>query len=53
MMTVDSLTASATLVTFKPSASALARDGEPSFNPTRTSTPLSRKLSACACPWEP
>ena len=46
-------TASATETTRKPSASAFARDAEPSFNPTRTSTPLSRKLSACACPCEP
>ncbi|CAB4779844.1 unannotated protein [freshwater metagenome] len=47
-MTVASLTASATVTTRKPSASALARDAEPSLSPTRTSTPESRKLSACA-----
>ena len=35
-MTVASLTASATVTTRRPSASALARDAEPSLRPTRT-----------------
>ena len=48
MITSAFLTASATDATFKPSASAFARDFEPSANPTVTSTPLSRSDKAWA-----
>ena len=39
--------------TRSPSASAFARLFEPSGSPTRTSTPESRRDSACAWPWLP
>jgi ketol-acid reductoisomerase len=35
-------------LTVKPAFSALAREALPSCRPTRTETPLSRRLSACA-----
>ena len=37
----------------KPVASASPHEDEPSRRPTSTSTPESRRLSACACPWLP
>ena len=52
-ITSDSSTASAGVSTRSPSASALARDFEPSGRPTRTSTPESRRDSAWAWPWLP
>src|SRR5579884_765354 len=46
-------TASATGRTSRPASSAAAREPLPSRRPTTTSTPESRRLSACACPWLP
>ncbi len=53
MITSASADASAEVSTRSPCSSALARDFEPSGRPTRTSTPESRRLSACAWPWLP
>ena len=39
--------------TLRPAASALATLLLPAGRPTMTLTPLSRRLSACACPWLP
>jgi hypothetical protein len=52
-MTSASAEASATDSTRSPASSALAVDDEVSRSPTRTSTPLSARLSAWACPWDP
>ena len=52
-MTSASSTASAGVSTRRPSASALARDFEPSGSPIRTSTPESRSDSEWAWPWLP
>ena len=48
-----SAVAVATSVTRRPASVAFAREELPSRSPTRTSTPDSFRLSACACPWEP
>ena len=48
-----SAAASATGSTFKPAASALGREDEPSRSPTRTSTPESARFKAWAWPWDP
>lgn len=53
MMTSAHSETSAGVPTVKPASSALARDLEPSLRPMRTSTPESRRLSECACPWLP
>ena len=45
--------ASTTGRTLRPSFSALTRELEPSRRPTVTSTPESRRFSACAWPWLP
>ena len=45
--------ASATVSTVSPAAAAAARDRLDAGSPTRTSTPLSRRLSAWACPCDP
>ncbi len=45
--------ASALLTTSSPCASAFARDFDPSYRPTFTSTPESLRLSAWAWPCEP
>ena len=37
----------------EPRGARRAADALPGRTPTRTSTPLSRRLSAWACPWEP
>jgi hypothetical protein len=52
-MTSASSTASAGVSTRRPSASALARDFDPSGSPIRTSTPESRSDSEWAWPWLP
>src|SRR5207244_548143 len=39
--------------TSRPSARARSHDAPPGRSPTITRTPLSRRLSACACPWLP
>jgi hypothetical protein len=44
---------SPTLFTASPAASAFARLLLDAGNPTQTFTPLSFKLRACACPWDP
>ncbi len=48
MMTSAHAAASAGELTVKPAFSALAREALPSWRPTRTETPLSRRLRACA-----
>src|SRR5664279_2247761 len=53
MMTSARFTASSTLSTVSPSAFAFAADLDVACNPTTTETPLSRRFSACACPWLP
>ncbi len=53
MIRSASADASAGVSTRSPSASALGRLRLPSGRPTRTSTPESRRDSACACPWLP
>jgi hypothetical protein len=53
MMTSAHAAASAIDCTFTPDASAFAADLLPARKPTRTSTPLSFRLSVCACPCEP
>ena len=53
MITSAHLATSAGVSTVRPCSSTLARDFEPSFRPTRTSTPESRRLSEWACPWLP
>ena len=53
MVLSASAAASAVVRTRSPSSSALARDFDPSGSPMRTSTPESRRLSACAWPWLP
>src|SRR5450759_3971074 len=45
--------ASSTLSTVTPSAFAFAADFDVACSPTTTDTPLSRRFSACACPWLP
>ena len=52
-MTSAHLAASATLSTSKPASLAFGSDFEPSFRPTFTSTPESRRFSAWAWPCEP
>ena len=52
-MTSPHLAASATDSTSKPASSAFWMLFEPSFRPTRTSTPESRRFSAWAWPCEP
>src|ERR1035441_4034278 len=41
------------LSTVSPSAFAFAADFDVAWRPTTTLTPLSRRFSACACPWLP
>ena len=53
MIRSASSAASAGVTTRRPSASAFSRLADPSRSPTRTSTPESRRESACACPWLP
>ncbi len=53
MITSAHWAASATGTAARPAASALALAGLPARTPTFTVTPLSFKLSACACPCEP
>ena len=53
MITSAALTASATVLTSKPAASASARLLDPSARPITTVTPLSRRFSAWAWPWLP
>ena len=53
MITSAQAQASAGASTVRPAASALARDLDCAGRPTRTSQPESRRLSACAWPWEP
>src|ERR1039457_625918 len=47
------LAASSALSTVKPSAFAFAADFDVACSPTTTLTALSRRFSACACPWLP
>ena len=48
------LAASATLITFRPSASTFLAVAEPGFSATATFfTPESLRFSACARPWLP
>ena len=51
--TSEDLTAFATVATSKPASLTLSQDLLPSYNPTTTSTPLSWRFNACACPWLP
>jgi hypothetical protein len=53
MTTWDASAVSATVPTFSPSPLALSQDLLPLYSPTMTSSPLSRWLRACACPWLP
>ena len=53
MMTSAQADASAGVFTVSPAARAFSRDRLFSGSPTRTCTPLSFRLSACACPCEP
>ena len=53
MTTSAHFAASAGVVTDKPCASALAFDLLFGASPTFTCTPLSFRLSACACPCDP
>ena len=52
-MTSAQAAASPPVTTASPSASAFALDRLPAWSATCTSTPLSLRLSAWACPWEP
>ena len=53
IITSAALAASAVVMTLSPAASALAHDLLPGYRPTTTSTPESRRFSACAWPWLP
>src|ERR1035437_639753 len=53
MTTAALFAASSTLSTVSPSPLAFAADFDVACNPTTTETPLSRRFSACACPWLP
>ena len=53
MITSAHFEASATDSTRSPAAFALSADLLPGCSPTATSTPLSWRFSACACPCEP
>ena len=53
MMTSAHAHACAGSSTVSRSASALARDALPGASPTQTSTPLSRRFNAWACPCDP
>ena len=53
MITSPALAASAVDSTRSPSERAFSTDEESGRRPTTTSTPESRRLSACAWPWEP
>ena len=53
MITSARFTASATVGTSKPAASAIERLFEPSARPTITRTPESRRFWAWAWPWLP
>ena len=47
------LVASGTVMTSKPSFSAIGQDLPPLRRPTMTLQPLSLRFCAWACPWEP
>ena len=53
MMTSAHLATSAGVSTSRPCSVTFPRDFEPSFRPTFTCTPESRRLSECAWPWLP
>ncbi len=53
MITSAHLATSAGVSTSRPCSSTFARDFEPSFRPTFTWAPESRRLSECAWPWLP
>ena len=53
MTTSPASAASAVSITVRPASAALAQDALSRLSPTTTSTPESRRLLACACPWLP